>query len=51
VNYREPRTARRRARAGKMSDPQGKAAMIEIAQNYERLAERALERIIDEGSR
>jgi hypothetical protein len=39
------RAAEARALAEKMSDPEGKKAMMEIAEKYERLVTRALERI------
>ena len=37
------RAAEARALAEKMSDPEGKKAMIEVAEKYERVAARALE--------
>jgi hypothetical protein len=39
------RAAEARALAAKMTDAMGKAAMIEIAEQYDRLAARALERL------
>jgi hypothetical protein len=39
------RASEARALAKKMSDPEGQEAMMKIAENYERLAARALERI------
>jgi hypothetical protein len=43
-HWRE-RAAEARALAEKMTDTVGKRAMIEIAEKYERLAERAVERL------
>jgi hypothetical protein len=43
-HWRE-RAAEARALAEKMTDGVGKRAMIEIAEKYERLAERAVERL------
>jgi hypothetical protein len=39
------RAAEARALAEKISDPEGKKAMIEIAEKYDRVAAQALERI------
>jgi hypothetical protein len=39
------RAAEARALAEKMSDPEGRKAMMEIAEKYDRVAARALERI------
>jgi len=40
-----------RTLAEKMTDPMGKAAMTEIAEQYDRLAKRALELIAGQGAR
>jgi hypothetical protein len=52
--YNDPEHWRKRADeareiAGKMTDPKGKAEMLAIADKYEQLAQRALERIAHPG--
>jgi hypothetical protein len=45
-HWRE-RASAARALAEQMTDPEGRQAMIEISQKYERLAARAVERLME----